>query len=177
MSKSIYGLLIAALVITTVFAFAACSNSDQKTASAEKDPYESNKSMDHKDGMTGDMEDMDHGDSTENKETSANFSDQRNGQTSAIISAYDQTKKGLDANDRDKTAEGAKVLLAAFAKFDATKLPEDKRKEYAEIVESAKEHAEHIVKSEIPHQKEHFESLTKDLKDLFSLINTGARES
>ncbi len=177
MSKTIYGFLIAALVIITVSAFSACSNSDQQTASAEKDPSESNKMMDHKDGMTGDMDDMDHGESAESKEISANFSDQRNGQTAAIIDAFDQTKKGLDANDGVITAEGAKVLIAAFAKLDATKLPEDKRKEFAEIVESAKEHAEHIVKSEIPHQKEHFESLTKDLKDLFSLINKGGKES
>lgn len=61
-------------------------------------------------------------------------------------------------------------MIAAFDKFDASKLDAGKKKEYAEIAESAKEHAEHIIKSELDHQMEHFEGLSKDLKDLFALI-------
>lgn len=173
MKKTIYGSVITAFVVTAVFTLAACGNGNQ-TASIKNDSSEMNKKMDHKDG---DMDHTDHGDSKDKKVESADFSDQRNSQTSAIIDAYDQTKSGLDADDKTKTAEGAKALIAVFKKFDATKLPEGKRKEYAEIVESAKEHAKHIVKSEIPHQKEHFEFLAKDMKDLLNLVNSDSKES
>jgi hypothetical protein len=41
-----------------------------------------------------------------------------------------------------------------------------------EISESAKEHAEHIVKSPLEHQREHFESLSTDVSDLVALLGT-----
>ena len=41
-----------------------------------------------------------------------------------------------------------------------------------EILESAKEHAEHIVKSPIDHQREHFEVLSTDIKDLIGLVGS-----
>ncbi len=170
MKKTIYGLIITALALTTVFAFAACSSSDQ-TASTKDNSSEMNKAMDHKDGEMNHQDgEMDHGDSNDKKAELSDFSTQRNSQTAAIIDAYDQTKSGLDANDKTKTAEGAKMMLAALEKFDAGDLSESQSKEYSEIAETAKEHAEHIVKSELDHKKEHFESLTKDIKDLFALV-------
>ena len=44
--------------------------------------------------------------------------------------------------------------------------------EYMEILESAKEHAEHIVKSPIDHQREHFEVLSTDVNDIITLLGT-----
>ena len=41
-----------------------------------------------------------------------------------------------------------------------------------EIYESAKEQAEHIVKSPMDHQREHFEVLSTDINDLISLLGT-----
>jgi hypothetical protein len=41
-----------------------------------------------------------------------------------------------------------------------------------EILESAKEHAEHIVKKPIDHQREHFETLSTDITDLITLLGT-----
>ncbi|MGI8544897.1 MAG: DUF3347 domain-containing protein [Aridibacter sp.] len=169
MKRTIYGLIITTLALTTVFAFAACSSGDE-TASTKDNSSEMNKEMDQKDG------EMDHGDSSDKKAESSDFSSQRNSQTAAIIDAYDQTKSGLDANDKTKTAEGAKMMLAALEKFDAGDLSESQSKEYSEIAETAKEHAEHIVKSELDHKKEHFESLTKDIKDLFALVGEDKKE-
>ncbi|MDQ3634332.1 MAG: DUF3347 domain-containing protein [Acidobacteriota bacterium] len=164
MRKIKYGFLIVALVLVTVFAFAACSSGNE-TVSTKDNSSDMSKDMDHKNG------EMDHGDSKDKVAKSADFSDQKNEQTAGIIDAYEQTKSALDANDKSKTAEGAKAMIATFNKFDSSKVPEDKRKEFAEIDESAKEHAEHIVKSELKHQKEHFESLTTDIKDLLALVN------
>lgn len=170
MKKAKYGLLITTLILMSVFAFTACSSSEEKVSTDQSSTDmpmnmdHQNGKMDHKDG------EMDHGDTKDKTAKSADFSSQKNDQTAGIIDAYEQTKSALDANDKAKTAEGAKALLAAFKKFDSSKIPEDKQKEFAEIDESAKEHAEHIVKSELDHQKEHFESLTTDIKDLFALI-------
>ena len=53
-----------------------------------------------------------------------------------------------------------------------TKLTDAQHKEYMEIVENAKEQAEHIVKSPIDHQREHFEVLSNDVNDLITLLGT-----
>ena len=41
-----------------------------------------------------------------------------------------------------------------------------------EILEVLKEHGEHIAKSEIEHQREHFEGMTKDFMDLLTQVGT-----
>ena len=53
-----------------------------------------------------------------------------------------------------------------------SKLTGDTHTKYMEITESAKEHAEHIVKSPIDHQREHFEALSTDMTDLVALLGT-----
>ncbi|MFI0429186.1 DUF3347 domain-containing protein [Mariniflexile sp. HMF6888] len=97
---------------------------------------------------------------------------QKNPATTPIIEAYIQIKNGLVADSKEKAANGAEVLLKAFSAFDMTKLTEDKHKAYMEILESAKEHAEHIVKSSIDHQREHFEALSTDISDMIALLGT-----
>ena len=76
------------------------------------------------------------------------------------------------ADSKENTAKGGTALLAAISKFDMSKIPEDAHKEYMEIQESAKEHAEHIVKSPMDHQREHFEALSTDITDLVALLGT-----
>jgi hypothetical protein len=64
------------------------------------------------------------------------------------------------------------MMLKAFSDFDMSQLNEEVRKECVEILESAKEQAEHIVKSPIDHQREHFETLSTDVTDLITLLGT-----
>lgn len=99
-------------------------------------------------------------------------SSKKNAATSAIIDGYLQIKNGLVADNKDNAAKGATALLAAFSNFDMSKLDEAQHKEYMEILESAKEHAEHIVKKPIDHQREHFETLSTDITDLITLLGT-----
>ena len=96
----------------------------------------------------------------------------KNPATTPIIDSYLQIKNGLVADDNKATAKGGTAMITAFTKFDMTKLTGDTHKEYMEILESAKEHAEHIVKSDIAHQREHFEVLTTDINDLITLLGT-----
>jgi hypothetical protein len=99
-------------------------------------------------------------------------STQKNGATSEIIDSYLLIKNGLVNDDDVAATKGGKALLAAFSGFDMSQLREAQHKEYMEISESAKEHAEHIVKSPLEHQREHFESLSTDVSDLVALLGT-----
>ena len=44
--------------------------------------------------------------------------------------------------------------------------------ELIEIIEDAIEHAEHIAKSELDHQREHFKTLSKDITDMITITGT-----
>jgi len=100
------------------------------------------------------------------------MSTQKNAATTPIIDAYFQIKNALVTDSKENAAKGGTALLAAFSKFDMKTLTGETHKEYMEIAESAKEHAEHIVKSPIDHQREHFEVLSTDINDLIALIGT-----
>ncbi len=97
---------------------------------------------------------------------------QKNTATTPIIDAYIQIKNALTTDSKDEAAKGGTALVAAFSEFDMSNLTGETHKEYMEIVESAKEHAEHIVKSPIDHQREHFEVLSTDINDLVALLGT-----
>lgn len=101
-----------------------------------------------------------------------NVSIQKNSSTSPIIDAYLQVKNGLVADNKDQAATGATELLAAFSAFDMTKLSEETHTAYMEILESAKKHTEHIVKSTIDLQREHFEALSSDINNMVLLLGT-----
>ncbi len=97
---------------------------------------------------------------------------QKNAATTPIVDAYLEIKNALVADNKSDAAKGGTALLAAFSKFDMSKLEGETHKEYMEIYESAKEQAEHIVKSPIDHQREHFETLSLDVNDLITLLGT-----
>ncbi|MCH7525743.1 MAG: DUF3347 domain-containing protein, partial [Bacteroidetes bacterium] len=97
---------------------------------------------------------------------------QKSGDLSKIIDSYLEIKNGLVADSKNGAAKGATSMLTAFADFDMSALTGDTHKEYMEILESAKEQAEHIEKSPIDHQREHFETLSTDVNDLITLLGT-----
>lgn len=98
--------------------------------------------------------------------------DQKTSKSTMIVDSYLQIKNALVEDNKKEAAKAGKMMLTAFSNFDMTKLTGEQHKEYMEILESAKEHAEHIVKSPIDHQREHFEVLSTDIKDLIVLIGT-----
>ena len=92
----------------------------------------------------------------------------------AIIDNYLALKDALVADNSKKAASSGKMLFDAFAKFDISAQPKSQQKELGEIIEDAREHAEHISENDgsIGHQREHFEILSTDIKDL--VVITGA---
>ena len=155
MKNSIYVLVI------TVLLFTSCKN---ETKQADK------KDVQSKEVQMDKMNDHDHTKMKDGKEIKTTI--QKNTTTSEIIEAYLKIKNALVADDKTKAAEASKLMLTAFSNFDMTKLTETQHKEYMDIVEDATEHAEHIVKSPIDHQREHFEVLSNDVNDLIALLGT-----
>jgi len=92
----------------------------------------------------------------------------------AIIDYYLALKDALVEDNSRKAASSGKILLDALGKFDLSSQPAPKQKELKDILDDAKENAEHISENgdKIDHQREHFEILGGDLKDL--IVITGA---
>lgn len=93
---------------------------------------------------------------------------ERTKSATTIIDNYLALKDALVADNSKKSASSGKMLFDAFAKFDISAQPKSKQKELGEIIEDASEHAEHISENDgnIEHQREHFEILSTDIKDL-----------
>lgn len=96
---------------------------------------------------------------------------------SPIITDYLTLKNALVSDDDKAAANAGKALLATFNKVDMNTIPADKHKEYLDIADDAKEHAEHIGDNvgNIAHQREHLAVLSEDVKDLIALFGTSKK--
>lgn len=96
---------------------------------------------------------------------------------SPIITDYLTLKNALVSDDDKAAANAGKALLATFNKVDMNTIPADKHKEYMDIADDAKEHAEHIGDNvgNIAHQREHLAVLSEDVKDLIALFGTSKK--
>lgn len=113
--------------------------------------------------------------------SSQNVADQDAGSnTSASIKLlvvnYLQLKNAL-ATDNTNDAATAGIALAedGFVKFSKSALTSAQKKSFEDIADDAREMAEHIGKSagKLPHQREHFDMLSKDMIDLVKLLGAG----
>ncbi len=93
---------------------------------------------------------------------------------SAILDNYLALKNALVEDNAKNAANSGKMLFDALGKFNFSSQAASKQKDLKDIVDDAKENAEHISKSggDVDHQREHFEILSTDIKDL--IIITGA---
>ena len=92
----------------------------------------------------------------------------------AILDNYLALKDALVDDNSKKAASSGKMLLDALGKFDLSGQPAPKQKELKDILDDAKENAEHISENgdKIDHQREHFEILGGDIKDLIVIIGS-----
>ncbi|MBS1527340.1 MAG: DUF3347 domain-containing protein [Bacteroidetes bacterium] len=97
-----------------------------------------------------------------------------NGKADELISDYLALKNALAKDNSNDAAAAGKALDDAFGKFDQSALTADQKKAFTDIADDAKENAEHIGKSggKLPHQREHFDMLSKDMYDLVKLLGT-----
>ncbi|NDP22839.1 MAG: DUF3347 domain-containing protein [Paludibacter sp.] len=91
-----------------------------------------------------------------------------------IINNYLALKNALVEDNGKKAASSGKLLYDALGKYEISSVPASKQKELKDILYDAREHAEHISENgnKIDHQREHFEILSTDIKDL--VVITGA---
>lgn len=86
----------------------------------------------------------------------------------SILDNYLTLKDALVDGNSKKAASFGKMLFDALGKFDLSSQDASKQKELKDILDDAKENAEHISENadKIDHQREHFELLAGDIKDL-----------
>jgi len=162
MKKTIYLLIPAALIIT------ACGSGNKQSNASEKSTDEmhveaSEQAHDHSTHMHSSQE-------SEERTTEATL--EKSALTADLIDSYLQIKNALVNDDSKAAANSSKSMIQEFADFEMIKLTDAQHKEFMEIAENSKENLEHIVKSPIDHQREHFEVLSNDLNDLITLIGT-----
>ena len=97
--------------------------------------------------------------------------------TEDVVSDYLSLKDALTRDKGEEAASSAKEMGEALAKIDASSLTADQKKVYDDVKDDIKEHAEHIAAngSNIKHQREHFDLLSKDVIDLVKV--TGSSKS
>lgn len=91
-----------------------------------------------------------------------------------IVSDYLKLKNALIKDDTKGAASAGKTLYATFNKVNPNSIDAKLKKEYLDIADDAKEHAEHIGDNsgKIDHQREHFAMLSKDINDLIKAFGT-----
>lgn len=91
--------------------------------------------------------------------------------TAQLLSAYLAMKDALVNDESSKAASEGSKLYKAIENFDIDANANGQKDEVTEILADAKEHAEHISDNDgnIGHQREHFETLSIDMKDLIAI--------
>ncbi len=95
-----------------------------------------------------------------------------NPESKQVVADYMTLKDALVETDEKAAADAGKKLESTLKSFNVDSYSSDQQKELKEIIESSTEHAEHIGKSDIEHQREHFEMLTKDMIDMVVITGT-----
>ncbi len=90
-----------------------------------------------------------------------------------IVGHYLHIKNALASDDEAETASGGKAMLAAMEKLDKSLFTADQKKVYDENEEDLKEHAEHISKSKLDHQREHFSMMSEEMYVLVKAFGGG----
>lgn len=119
----------------------------------------------------------DHGDhvaSSASGNTSLSGPVRKSDQASAILDGYLAMKDALASDNSAKAAASGEMMVKAFASFDRAALDPKQQASYDEIVDDAREHAEHIGMNggKIDHQREHFDALSKDMTDLITVVGS-----
>tara|TARA_R110000868_G_scaffold373368_1_gene637388 strand:+ start:512 stop:1120 length:609 start_codon:yes stop_codon:yes gene_type:complete len=112
---------------------------------------------------THEAKDMDHDESAHNEMNVESKT------STEVVNHYLAIKNALVEDNKDGAIEAANDLVAALSELEMKDLSESDRNEMTELVEVIKEHGEHIAKSPIDHQREHFVMLSNDMVDFVDI--------
>ena len=90
-----------------------------------------------------------------------------------LVTEYLSVKNALINSNESEAASASGKMYEAMKTFDKSLLSGDQKKIYDDIESDLKEHAEHISKSKIDHQREHFATMSKDMYDLVKAFGAG----
>lgn len=151
---------IAMLVIASLTAVSCKNNNEEGSVD--------HSTMDHE-NMNADSDMMEDG-----AQTSQDImgSENEDSHTGHIVNDYLQLKDALVADNIEEAAQAGKNLVTAFEGFNMNEYTAEQQQELREIIEDAKEHAEHITMSDMAHQREHFDILSVDLADMLAITGS-----
>jgi len=112
---------------------------------------------------------------TAQTEEQANTDLNSNNPVNNVVASYLQLKNALAKDNSKDAGAAASEVQKAIEKADPTSFSADQKKVFAEVKVDAIEHAEHIAANanNIENQREHFETLSKDLYDMVKVFGTG----
>ncbi len=99
-------------------------------------------------------------------------SNTQNSDAQRVLTDYMALKDALVETNKEEAAKAGNKLNNTLNEFDVSSYTVEEQKELKDIISDAKEHAEHIGKSEMDHQREHFKTLTKDIMDMVVITGT-----
>jgi hypothetical protein len=145
-------IIIVSSLTIAAFSFVACNNSNKSTS-------------------TSSATDTTKMATATQPETGAKASESVKG----LVADYLQLKNALAKDNSNDAATAGKALADGFGKFDKSTLTATQKKSFEDIADDAHEMSEHIGESagNIPHQREHFDMLSKDMVDLVKLFGAG----
>ncbi|MEB8329551.1 DUF3347 domain-containing protein [Flavobacteriaceae bacterium KMM 6897] len=158
------GILTIALVTLT-----ATSCRDTKKENNNEDGH--HPEMESEDGQHNEEGEMHH-DTTMKSSNDMMDAGQNTAKSTILVVNYLKLKDALVADDKEGAAKAGGTMVTAFNNFDTSSFTSEQQKELKDIIDDAKEHAEHIEKSPIDHQREHFDVLSKDMIDLIAITGT-----
>ncbi len=97
--------------------------------------------------------------------------------TAAIVNKYLELKNALANDDSKQAASAGKELLDVLQTGNTASFTPALAKTYTDISQDIKEHAEHISENagNPEHQREHFQMLSRDVKDLIKNFGTAGK--
>jgi hypothetical protein len=89
--------------------------------------------------------------------------------TAQLVDYYLMIKDALVSGSQEAAAAAGSKLATAATNFDLSSLTEAEQQNGKEILEVIKENGEHIAKSEMEYQIEHFEAIDTEFIDLLNI--------
>lgn len=90
-----------------------------------------------------------------------------------LVTDYLSVKNALVNGNETEAAAASGKIFTGMKSFDKSLLSADQKKVYDDIESDLKEHAEHISKNKIEHQREHFAMMSKDMYDMVKAFGAG----
>jgi hypothetical protein len=146
------------VLVMSVITFTSCNNDDK--SSRQDDMSKMNQDS----SKTAPQSDTD---ITAITPTFANLDAKVSADIKTVVDHYLHIKNALANDNADEAVNGAKAMSDALAKIDKSLFTAEQKKVYDDNEDDLKEHSEHISKSKIDHQREHFSMMSEDM---FSLV-------